>query len=113
MTGGASSYRESVALDARLLEDSVRLLQALRWTGLAMVEFKVGADGYHLMEINGRVWGSLPLAVAVFHFGAAVAQTADQKALSINGQVLDDQGLPVPGVVVIAYPDAGLRAIVG
>ena len=29
-----------------------------------MVEFKVGAAGPCLMEINGRVWGSLPLAVA-------------------------------------------------
>ena len=42
---------------------STRLLAALEWTGLAMVEFKVGEDGPKLMEINGRVWGSLPLAV--------------------------------------------------
>ena len=28
-----------------------------------MVEFKVGEDGPRLMEINGRVWGSLALAV--------------------------------------------------
>ncbi len=28
-----------------------------------MVEFKVGQKGPKLMEINGRVWGSLPLAV--------------------------------------------------
>jgi hypothetical protein len=27
-----------------------------------MVEFKLGASGPRLMEINGRVWGSLPLA---------------------------------------------------
>jgi hypothetical protein len=27
-----------------------------------MVEFKVGPDGPKLMEINGRIWGSLPLA---------------------------------------------------
>ena len=41
-----------------------RCCDALRWTGLAMVEFRRGADGVgHLMEINGRVWGSLPLAV--------------------------------------------------
>src|SRR5678815_3849630 len=29
-----------------------------------MVEFRVGPDGPALMEINGRVWGSIPLAVA-------------------------------------------------
>ncbi len=63
LTGGASSLRESVALDPVLYEHSVRLLGALRWTGLAMVEFKIGAAGPKLMEINGRVWGSLPLAV--------------------------------------------------
>jgi predicted ATP-grasp superfamily ATP-dependent carboligase len=62
ITGGASSFRESVALDPVLYQYSVRLLEALNWTGLAMVEFKVGVDGPRLMEINGRIWGSLPLA---------------------------------------------------
>lgn len=63
VTGGASSYRESVALDGLLLDDSIRLLSALDWTGLAMVEFKVAPSGHRLMEVNGRIWGSLPLAV--------------------------------------------------
>lgn len=62
-TGGASSFRESVPLDPVLLDHAVRLLRALAWHGLAMVEFKLGRDGPVLMEINGRVWGSLPLAV--------------------------------------------------
>jgi predicted ATP-grasp superfamily ATP-dependent carboligase len=62
-TGGASSYRESVALDPVLYDYSVRMLEALEWTGLAMVEFKTGPRGPMLMEINGRVWGSLPLAI--------------------------------------------------
>jgi predicted ATP-grasp superfamily ATP-dependent carboligase len=62
LTGGVSSFRESVPLDPTLYEYSVRLLKALNWTGLAMVEFKVGHHGARLMEINGRVWGSLPLA---------------------------------------------------
>jgi hypothetical protein len=63
ITGGASSFRESVALDPDLLAASTRLLEALRWTGLAMVEFRVGPGGPWLMEVNGRIWGSLPLAV--------------------------------------------------
>ena len=62
-TGGASALRESVALDPVLYDHASRLLAALRWTGLAMVEFRVGPDGPLLMEINGRIWGSLPLAV--------------------------------------------------
>jgi predicted ATP-grasp superfamily ATP-dependent carboligase len=63
VTGGASSYRESVPLDPELYEYAVRMLQTLEWTGLAMVEFKTGPKGPRLMEINGRVWGSLPLAI--------------------------------------------------
>jgi predicted ATP-grasp superfamily ATP-dependent carboligase len=63
ITGGASSFRESVPLDPLLFDYSVRLLAALDWTGLAMVEFKLGPQGPRLMEINGRIWGSLPLAV--------------------------------------------------
>lgn len=63
ITGGASSLRESVSIDPVLREHAVALLQAVRWTGLAMVEFRVGPEGPVLMEINGRIWGSLPLAV--------------------------------------------------
>jgi len=63
VTGGASSFRESVELDRALFDHAVRLLAALSWTGIAMVEFKIGSDGPRLMEINGRVWGSFPLAV--------------------------------------------------
>jgi predicted ATP-grasp superfamily ATP-dependent carboligase len=62
ITGGPSTYRESQPLDPKLYADATRLLERLRWTGLAMVEFKVGAAKHMLMEINGRVWGSLPLA---------------------------------------------------
>jgi predicted ATP-grasp superfamily ATP-dependent carboligase len=63
ITGGASSLRVSEALDPVLYDYSVRILRSLRWTGLAMVEFRVGPAGPKLMEVNGRVWGSLPLAV--------------------------------------------------
>jgi predicted ATP-grasp superfamily ATP-dependent carboligase len=63
VTGGPSALRESVPLDPLMYDYSVRLMSSIRWTGLAMVEFKVGASGPRLMEVNGRVWGSLPLAV--------------------------------------------------
>jgi predicted ATP-grasp superfamily ATP-dependent carboligase len=62
ISGGASSLREGVPLDPVLLGQAARLLRELRWTGLAMVEFRVGRDGPMLMEVNGRIWGSLPLA---------------------------------------------------
>ena len=64
-SGGVSVYRESIPLDHNLVDKSFALLQALRWNGVAMVEFKVDArDGVpKLMEVNGRFWGSLQLAV--------------------------------------------------
>lgn len=64
VTGGASALRESVPLDDDLFAYARRLIADLRWTGLAMVEFRRAPDGSaSLMEINGRIWGSLPLAV--------------------------------------------------
>lgn len=63
ITGGASSLRESEPIDPKLYDYSCRILASLRWTGLALVEFKVAPSGPTLMEVNGRVWGSLPLAV--------------------------------------------------
>ena len=64
--GGGSSYRKSVEVDERILDASRRLLSHLRWTGVAMVEYRWNSTtgDFVLMEINGRFWGSLPLAVA-------------------------------------------------
>jgi protein-tyrosine-phosphatase/predicted ATP-grasp superfamily ATP-dependent carboligase len=66
LIGGGSSYRKSVSLDPRLLAATERLMDALKYTGVAMVEFKVDAPNgkWVLIEINGRFWGSLPLAIA-------------------------------------------------
>ncbi len=66
LTGGGSSFRVSVPLEPALLEAAEKLMGALGWHGVAMVEFKWRPDSgdYCLMEINGRFWGSLPLAIA-------------------------------------------------
>jgi len=62
-SGGASVLRESVDWPG-LAEMAERLLASLHWRGVAMVEYKVAADGTpYLMEINPRFWGSLHLAV--------------------------------------------------
>ena len=63
--GGVSVYRESIPLDEGLVEKSFTLLKALSWRGVAMIEFKMDArDGLpKLMEVNGRFWGSLQLAI--------------------------------------------------
>lgn len=65
VSGGVSVYRESVPLDPDLLERSVALLAAFSWEGVAMVEYKRDAatGTPYIMEINGRFWGSLQLAI--------------------------------------------------
>ena len=64
-SGGVSVYRESVAPDPALVERAVRLLRRIGWQGVAMVELKVEASTGtpYLMEVNGRFWGSLQLAI--------------------------------------------------
>jgi predicted ATP-grasp superfamily ATP-dependent carboligase len=64
-SGGQSVLCESIAVDPTALEHAATLLRALRWRGVAMVEFKKDMrDGsLRLMEINGRFWGSLQLAI--------------------------------------------------
>ncbi|HSU13288.1 ATP-grasp domain-containing protein [Longimicrobium sp.] len=64
-SGGVSVFRESAALPADLLERSRALLAEFAWEGVAMVEYKRDAatGTPYLMEINGRFWGSLQLAV--------------------------------------------------
>jgi protein-tyrosine-phosphatase/predicted ATP-grasp superfamily ATP-dependent carboligase len=66
LMGGGGSYRKSVALDPALLDATRRLMRALSYTGVAMVEFKRNRQtgAWALMEINSRFWGSLPLSLA-------------------------------------------------
>lgn len=66
LTGGGSSYRKSVPLDAAMYEATKRIAAALRYTGVGMVEFKRNdrTGAWILIEINARFWGSLPLSIA-------------------------------------------------
>lgn len=66
LRGGAGTYRKSAKVSPGLLEASVKILSSLKYTGVAMVEFKVNQDTneWVLMEVNARFWGSLPLAIA-------------------------------------------------
>jgi len=64
-SGGISVYRASIAVDAELLRRSVALLAEFAWRGVAMIEYKLDehTGTPYLMEINGRFWGSLQLAI--------------------------------------------------
>jgi predicted ATP-grasp superfamily ATP-dependent carboligase len=70
--GGFSSLCESVPLTChvQLMAKSIALLRELGWEGIAMVEYRhdPSTGESALMEINGRFWGSLPLA---YHAGAS------------------------------------------
>lgn len=63
-TGGVSACCES-SDHAEILEAGERLLEAIDYEGVAMVEFrKETGKPPVFLEINGRLWGSLGLALA-------------------------------------------------
>ena len=63
-TGGASSLRESWQHPA-IRDDALAKLRQMRWQGVAMMEYRWNpeTDAFALMEMNGRFWGSLHLAL--------------------------------------------------
>ncbi|UCG69424.1 MAG: ATP-grasp domain-containing protein, partial [Thermoplasmata archaeon] len=65
ISGGASTLRESIHRQD-MKEYAFELMESLNWHGVSMVEFKYDekTNISNLMEINGRFWGSLPLAIA-------------------------------------------------
>lgn len=62
-SGGPSTHCRSV-YHKELIIKSITLLKALKWVGVAMVEWKEDRHngGYKFMEINPRFWGSLELS---------------------------------------------------
>ncbi len=63
-SGGVSVLSESVLPDPYLVDLTQRVLDHVRWHGVAMAEFRMGPDGApYLLEINARFWGSLQLAI--------------------------------------------------
>ena len=82
--GGTSVLCRSVPLSeyVEIREKSKALLRALNWTGVAMVEYRYDPDAgsWAFMEINGRFWGSLPLAIAAsVPFASGLVATIGQK----------------------------------
>ncbi|MBV1916680.1 MAG: carboxylate--amine ligase [Sphingomonadaceae bacterium] len=70
-SGGVSSFCEAAApaLHHDQMDLSEKLLRQIGWEGPAMVEYRhdPATGKYWLMEVNGRFWGSIPLA---YHCGA-------------------------------------------
>jgi predicted ATP-grasp superfamily ATP-dependent carboligase len=65
-SGGVSVLSESTEPPEDAMESAVRILEKIRWTGVAMVEFKVDIEENisKLLEVNARFWGSLQLSVS-------------------------------------------------
>lgn len=62
--GGVSTYREAALPDPDLVARGARLLADAGWRGAAMIEFRRPPTGEPaVMEVNGRLWGSLQLAI--------------------------------------------------
>ena len=83
-SGGVSVLRESIAVDTQLREYAIKLLKPLEWHGVAMVEFKLNLETCEavLMEVNGRFWGSLQLAIdAGVNFPYLLSKLADKESV--------------------------------
>ena len=78
-TGSGSALRESALPSPTLREASLALLRAVGWHGVAMVEYRMRADGTPVfLEVNGRFWHSLALAVhAGVDFPLGLARLAE------------------------------------
>ena len=86
-SGGVSVVRESKSIDRIADEYSQKLLKALGWHGVAMVELKIDNESgrAYIMEINGRFWGSLQLAIdAGVDFPAILLSLASEQCLPVS-----------------------------
>lgn len=91
-SGGVSSCAESF-YDATLELYGRKMLDALQWHGVAMVEFRRDErDGeYKFLEINPKFWGSLDLALAAgADFPGDLCQMAFNRHLSFNNRYTRD-----------------------
>lgn len=87
-SGGVSVLSESAPVSPQAKRYAQALLDELRWEGVAMVEFKMdqASQTLKLMEINGRFWGSLQLAIdAGVDFPFLLLQTMADKPMEPVG----------------------------
>jgi predicted ATP-grasp superfamily ATP-dependent carboligase len=84
-TGSGSALRSSIAIDSEIRDASLALLSALRWHGVAMVEFRKRRGATPVfMEVNGRFWHSLPLCCyAGMDFPALLARMAEDDDIPV------------------------------
>ena len=92
-TGGASTAARAIR-DPALLRSGKAILDALRWHGVAMVEFKYRPDvgDYVFIELNGKFWGSAELALSAgVNFGADLIRIFRGEILQYDDQYDDER----------------------
>ena len=85
-TGGVSVLAISEEPEPLLVQYSTRLLSAVGWEGIALVEFRFNRKerSATLMEINGRYWGSIASAIhAGIDFPFYEWQLAHQQPINV------------------------------
>jgi predicted ATP-grasp superfamily ATP-dependent carboligase len=98
---GVSTLARTLPVDDALRRAGRAILESLSWQGPALVEMFRGDDGVlRLVNVIGRLWGSLQLAVLA---GVDVPLLCEGLA----------RGAPPPAVVRVAEPDHVWRWIVG
>lgn len=86
--GGGSSYRRTGELTPHLLRVAAFIAERLDWTGMMMVELRYDGSDFFLMELNGRPWGSIEVAIQ---------SGVDFPRLVVDAMI---RGAPPGGVVV-------------
>lgn len=83
-SGGNSTLLRGLC-DLKMRHYATSVIEALEWTGPAMVEFmRTPDDEYYLIEVNGRYWGSVPFAIESgfdipwLHYRQLRGETIDQ-----------------------------------
>ena len=93
--GGVSTLcaSEPLTRHAQQMAKSEALLASIGWEGPAMVEYRYDPETkrYWLMEINGRFWGSMPLAS---HSGAEFAWESYRRAILGQSDAVQPQIKP-------------------
>lgn len=101
LEGGQSSYRKTIATDKyNLRGHSEKLIREIGWTGIAMIEYRISGGKPYVMEINGRLWGSIELGIFAgvnipgqmiehFHEGKSIAGPLPAKQVFVRNLKMD------------------------
>jgi predicted ATP-grasp superfamily ATP-dependent carboligase len=85
ITGGPSTYRQGFN-DMEIVKLGKKILDHVKWHGLAMVEFKKTKEGYKLIEINPRIWGSINQSIlSGVNFPYQLVLIANNKKVKFTG----------------------------